>query len=443
MSRPEPSPERVAGDSAKVEIDAGRLLEFLYRMGQAFLACGEQTAQVELILRRTASALGVRRSRVVAFPTAIFISLHTEEREHVTIAEGPIQMLRLDQIADIYTLGSAAQRGEVEPDAGLQRLNEITRRGARFGSLGSVIGHTVLAAGLAIVLGSSLMNLAAAAAIGAIIGVVKVTNRNRPVLAAPMPVVASALVSILVYLGIRNGLDIDPLHALIPPLITFLPGAMLTFGMIELAYGDMVSGSARLMTGFVQLVLLAFGLAAGAALVGYGPDQLVLATQEWVAPLWLPWLGVIVFGIGVCVHFSAPPRSLPWVLLVLLVTFATQRVSAAALSPEVSGFFGMLVATPIGYLIQQRFRGPPSMVTFLPGFWLLVPGALSLMSVTQLLTDRQQAFEGLVHAVTAITSVALGTLVGASLYKWLTEQFGWWQLQVGRVGKLFGRGRSR
>jgi hypothetical protein len=43
--------------------DAGDLLEFLYRLGQAYLACGEQTAKVELLLRRTASAYGVRRSR--------------------------------------------------------------------------------------------------------------------------------------------------------------------------------------------------------------------------------------------------------------------------------------------------------------------------------------------------------------------------------------------
>ncbi len=57
--------------------DTSTLLEFLYRLGQAYLACGEQTALVELYLRRTASARGVRRSRVVAFPTAIFLSLGT------------------------------------------------------------------------------------------------------------------------------------------------------------------------------------------------------------------------------------------------------------------------------------------------------------------------------------------------------------------------------
>ena len=88
-------------------------------------------------------------------------------------------------------------------------------------------------------------------------------------LAVPLPVVAATLVSALVFLAVKQGLPVDPLHALVPPLVTFLPGAMLTLGMVELAYGDMVSGSSRLITGFVQLVLLAFGLAAGAVLVGY------------------------------------------------------------------------------------------------------------------------------------------------------------------------------
>ena len=32
--------------------DTDALLEFMYRLGQAYLACGEQTAKVELLLRR-------------------------------------------------------------------------------------------------------------------------------------------------------------------------------------------------------------------------------------------------------------------------------------------------------------------------------------------------------------------------------------------------------
>ena len=126
-------------------------------------------------------------------------------------------------------------------------------------------------------------------------------------------------------------------------------------------------------------------------------------------------------------------------LLVLLVAFAAQQSPRRCSARAGSGFFGMLVVTPLGYLIQLRFRGPPAMVTFLPSFWLLVPGRLGLLSVTRMLSDRAAGIDGLVTAVFVFTSIALGTLMGAALYKQLTERFGAWQLQLGRVGRYFRR----
>lgn len=116
--------------------DTGVLLEFLYRIGQAYLGCGEQTAQVELILRRIAAANGARRARVVTFPTAVFITLHDGEGERVTLSEGPLEPLRLDQMADVYALGSAAQQGGIAPREGLERLAEILQEPPRFGPAG-------------------------------------------------------------------------------------------------------------------------------------------------------------------------------------------------------------------------------------------------------------------------------------------------------------------
>lgn len=422
--------------------DPGALLEFLFRLGQTLLACGEQTANVEALLRRAATAYGMRRPRVVALPTAIFISLHDGQQESVTFAEGPTEVLRLDQIADVYELANAAQRADLSPAAGRERLAEILRKPPRFGLAGTIAGHMVLTLGLAIVLLPTLPNLLVAAVLGTLVGALKVLNRDRPVLAVPLPVVAAALVSTLVFLAVKQGLPIDPLHALVPPLVEFLPGAMLTLGMVELAYGDMVSGSSRLTTGLVQLVLLVFGLAAGAGFIGYAPDHLVEATSE-VAALpwsrWTPWLGVVVFGIGAFLHFSAPRNSLPWIMLVLVVTFAAQQAAIGWVGYPGSGFFGMLVATPLGYLIHQQFKGPPAMVTFLPSFWLLVPGAMSLVSVKRMFSDREAGVDGLLTATFVFVSIALGTLMGAALYKMLTERLGAWQVQWARMARALRR----
>jgi uncharacterized membrane protein YjjP (DUF1212 family) len=150
---------------------------------------------------------------------AIFISVHDGAQERVTLSEGATQTLHLDQIGDVYALGAVALRAEIPPGEGTKRLSGILRRSGRFGRTG----------------------------------------------------IAATLVASLVFFGANQGLPLNPGYLLVPPLVTFLPGAMLTFGMVELAYGDLVSGSSRLIGGLVQLVLLAIGLAAGAMLVGLGP----------------------------------------------------------------------------------------------------------------------------------------------------------------------------
>jgi uncharacterized membrane protein YjjP (DUF1212 family) len=432
-------------DSEPPTSDTSALLEFMFRLGQAYLASGEQTALVQRSLRRIASACGMRRSRVVAFSTALFIAVQADDGEHVTLAEATTQSLRLDQIADVYTLGEAAQRGEVPPREGLERLAALFRKAPRFGAVGVVVGHTILSVGIALVLLPALRNLASAAALGAAVGALKVLRRDRPILAAPLSVVSAALVSVLVFLAVKYGLPVDPQYALVAPLVTFLPGAMLTFGMVELADGELVSGSSRLVAGLVELVLLAFGLTAGAVTVGYRPENLVDAARESVAAPWAlaaPWAGVLVFGAGVYLTFSAPRRSFWWMLLALLLTFGAQQLAAGPFGKEISGFFGTLVAIPLGYLIQKRFKGPPAMVTFLPSFWLLVPGALGLLSVNRLLNDPAR-IDGLMSVAFALASIALGTLVGASLYRWLSERFDAWQGKLDRVGRYFRRGAGR
>ena len=117
--------EKTATRDTPGEVDTAVLLEFLFRLGQAYLACGEQTAKVELQLRRMATAYGMRKARVVAFPTAVFVSLHDSSGERVTMAECETRSLRLDQMADVYSLGEAAQSGKLDLQEGLERIAAI------------------------------------------------------------------------------------------------------------------------------------------------------------------------------------------------------------------------------------------------------------------------------------------------------------------------------
>jgi uncharacterized membrane protein YjjB (DUF3815 family) len=241
--------------------------------------------------------------------------------------------------------------------------------------------------------------------------------RGRQALMVLVPVIAAIAVSALAFEAVKHGIADPGLRALIAPLVTFLPGGVLTTATVELASGEMVAGASRLVFGSVQLLLLAFGIVAGIELAGL-PSEALQDEQSDLLGWWAPWLGVAVFGVAAAVFFSAPRGALPWLMVVLLTAWLGQVVGERLVGGAVSGFFGALAMTPVALAIARMPGGPPSQVTFLPAFWLLVPGALGLIGMTEIVGDPATAtLEDLVEPIGAIVSVALGVLAGVSLYR--------------------------
>ena len=338
--------------------------------------------------------------------------------EWTTIEATPqlAETLRLDQISALYALVEEAERGEVDPADGLRRLERIDDMRPRHGPFVIVLACAAMTAGLCLVLQPTGADVAIAAGLGVLVGALVLAARRRPSLTILVPVLAAALVSALSFEAVKHDIADPGLRTLIAPLVTFLPGAMLTTATVELASGEMVAGASRLVSGSVQLLLLAFGIVAGAEIAGL-PGELQDAHVNLLG-WWAPWLGVIVFGLAAAVYFSAPPGALPWLMVVLLVAWVGQLIGKELVGADVSGFFGALAMAPVALALERAPGGPPAQVTFLPAFWLLVPGALGLIGVTEVFGDPASAsIEDLVTPIGAIISIALGVLAGVTLFR--------------------------
>ena len=143
---------------------------------------------------------------------------------------------------------------------------------------------------------------------------------------------------------------------MVASLVVFLPGATLTTAVLELAAGQIVSGASRLVAGAVQLALLAFGILAGVEAVGVS-SALVLTVGGQRLGDWAPWLGVLVFAVGVTTAHSAPTRALPMLLVVLYTAWIGQLVGNIVLGGYVSAFVGAAAMTPVAYLVGRRSPG--------------------------------------------------------------------------------------
>jgi uncharacterized membrane protein YjjB (DUF3815 family) len=74
--------------------------------------------------------------------------------------------------------------------------------------------------------------------------------------------------------------------------------------------------------------------------------------------------------------------------------------------------------------LERLPGGPPKLVTFLPAFWLLVPGATGLIGVTQIVGyGPGVASRGLSDVVITVVSISLGVLAGAAAYRAVDAQF--------------------
>lgn len=399
-----------------------RLLRFLLRLGHLLLATGAAAGVVETSLRRLAQTYKVDHFNVLALPTVVFVNFADEEVQQIEFTAEQGLVLRFDQIEAAYELARDAERAPIDPAEGLKRINAILAMQPPLGLAWGVLGHVLVTVGIALVLRPSADVVGAAAFFGLVVGVLKVLARNRGVITTLLPTVAAFVVTLVSLLAARHGFAASPIYVLVASLVTFLPGGTLAIATIELAYGDVVSGGTRLVSGLLQLVFLVLGMLAAASIIGLPPDTLLVPVADAAVRAWAPWLGVFLFGIGHTLHYSARLSTLPWLLALLCVAQAGQLVGNAVFGGYMSGFVAALLITPASYMVQYRLGGPPSMVTFTPALWLLVPGSLGLIGMAELVgNDRLAGLENFIATLFSIVAIALGSVIGTGVYNALFE----------------------
>jgi uncharacterized membrane protein YjjP (DUF1212 family) len=386
---------------------------FVAGLGTAMTALGQPVHKVQQRLQAVANGYGARDARISAFPTYFMVTMGSGAPATLAITTPLAPLLRLDQVAALDQLVTIAEHAEVTPPEGLAQLDRIRRLQPRYGKVVSLVGYALLTLGLCLILHPAARDVLAAAAFGVLVGILQLLASRRPAFQVLLPIAAAFVVSTLTAVASEHGVTGPGLPAMIAALVVFLPGATLTNAVLELAAGQMVSGSSRLVAGAVQLALLAFGILAGIELAGV-PSAQVLQTSPDKFGSWAPSLGVAVFALGVHFAHSAPPRSLPALVVVLYAAWTTQVLVEKVSGAYLSAFVAAIVLTVVAAAVSHLPRSMPADAAFLPGFWLLVPGALGLSGLARLAGNFQSAgIDDLIATTVTIFAIAVGVLCGA------------------------------
>jgi uncharacterized membrane protein YjjP (DUF1212 family)/uncharacterized membrane protein YjjB (DUF3815 family) len=398
--------------SSSDEPDAAATLAAAESVGGAMIEAGFSVETIQDVVSDIARVNQLPESEVLVFPNALLVSARGNGQHRTGAMSSGGGQLLFSQIDEVQRTVDAARTGLIDPHATIERIARIRDMTPPHGRVVRTVAYAFLSAALAVLLGASWTGVSLAAGLGLVVGAALLVSERLPRRYGALITVAVAFcVAVVIFLLLRAGLGSGILAALIAPLIVLLPGALLTTAALELTTGNMLSGAGRLAAGAMQLVLLGAGIVSAGAVVGV-PDFDFQEHPDALGPV-APWIAVAVFGVAICVHRCAPRRSMLWMLLVLYVAYAAQVASDAVIGGVLSAFVGALVVTPVTALVARQPSGPAALVSFTPAFWLLVPGAIGLVGVADVL-GGDRAAASLLATLSTMVAIALGVLAGSA-----------------------------
>src|SRR6478609_90015 len=371
-------------------------------LGTAMIATGQPVQEIEEELAEVSARLGYPDVQSAVGPTGLMVTLAPGGPS--TYRSAPAG-LRLHQSASVRLIRHQLLHDELTIPAARDELAATATRPVQQPPWLVALAWPVLAVGIALILQPGWANVAAAAVCALIVLTLVQLAERYEVVKALLPTLAAFAVSLVVFGAANAGLLDGPLRTVLPPLAVLLPGALVVNGMSELASGHMQAGSARLAYGLSQLGLFALGLLMATALLRIPTETLANVRVDEIGWAGAP-VGLVLIGASICLMEGVPLRLQGWVLLVLSLAFGAQVAGQEA---------GAIAASLGASIVELRRPLLPRLVLFLPAFWLLVPGSLGLVGVTELAAGRESATDVALGLLGVAIAISLGLLVGSSV----------------------------
>jgi uncharacterized membrane protein YjjP (DUF1212 family) len=400
----------VASEAAAAEAIAGDPeANLIVALGCAFHQAGVPTDQLEAIMHAAAAALELEL-QVTALPTSITAAIGHGFAQRVVLLRlepGAIDLERLALLNIVYDRILARQLSTGIALAEVERISALRHMA---GIVPTLLAYCVLSVGVSVILGGHNPENTAAAIIGVAAGLLALAGRRFASVARLFEVLAALVATVIVTLYGRYVHTLAVYIPIVAGVVQLLPGLQLTAALRELAYRNLVAGTARLGSVLMTLLSLGCGFALGIALVGPGEmhvSPIVYAPLPW----WELALAVAAVAAGISVLENARAADVPWVFGACGVAEIAYRIFAALPGHQVATFGGALVVGLVTTL-GARYARIPQAVLLVPGLLILVPGALSYESVLYILQSNAADAAGIaVTAVIAAVEIVSGLLL--------------------------------
>lgn len=383
--------------------------DLVAEVGRAQLSASVNVIETQEAMRHVAIARGVHEPEVGVFPTFV-VYQDRQDGQSRNLIVTPDSLDAAQTIAISECVDQAADP-DVPATVVLTRIKAVLSEKTPIGW--HWCGYPIAAAGFSLMLGADGWNVLAVVLIASIsVGILQLVKDRRNYVLTQLGIAFTA--SLIATLATKEFPQISSLLVALASVALLIPSALIIKAAQELAGGDMVSGSSRMVYAIVQLLLLAVAIVVGHATVrGLGAG---FGKQLPAPSLGTTAVAAIVFVLGIAIYTRTPRRYVPALMLVLAATFIGEQLFASMANEEVGLGVGAAAGLSCAMWLQRRnwLAGPPTQVTFVPAFWTLLPGALVISAIVAEISGREPttAFSSLFLSMVAIL---VGCLVGSLL----------------------------
>lgn len=389
------------------------VLDCAMQAGSILLKNGAEIFRVEETVARICTHYGVESEKAFVLSNGIFLTAGSgNEPFYAKVQHIPVSGARLDRVAAVNQLSREIEEKDLPPQEIRRRLTEIEEMPEK-PVLVKLLASAVGSGCFCCMFGGSLTDCAGAFLTGFLL-YIYVLKLFTPHLSKIIGNIGGgALVTVLCMLLCRVGLGESMNYMIIGSIMPLIPGIPFTNGVRDIADGDYIAGSVRLLDAILVFVCIAAGvglvitgfplLTEGAASAAAQTTLPPAAAQTAVSTLAAAG-GTVAFAL----LFGVPGRFYPCCGMIggagwLLYSLLEGRFSAAAAT-----FFAAVLVMLLSRFFAVREKCPVT-VFLISGIIPLVPGAGIYWAAYYMVTDQlAEAADAGFAAVKAVAAIVLG-----------------------------------
>lgn len=387
-------------------------LAFVVELAEHLHAYGTTAQRLEGALDSVASSLQLD-CEPWSNPTGLILTFSDPARppgesDSTRVIRLPPGDTDLAKLCEADRIAEDVVAGRLDLAAGHAALRALDRPATTRTKAMQVLGFGLAAGSVAGLLRLPWLDIATAAGIGLLIGLLDLATRRRPQLKEAGDALAALLAG---FVAIAVASFIAPLNlntVIVASLIVLVPGMSLTNAVNELTSQHLVSGTARFAGALTTVMKLSVGTVIALTLAhfaGLSPQVRALRPQ----PDWVEWVALVLAAYAFALLFRSARRDYPIVMLSAVVGYLIARLAGDAWGVPAGIFLSALVMTAGGNAYARWAHRPGALVR-VPGILMLVPGSASLRGMMNLV--QQQDVAAGQDAALTVLNVLLALVAG-------------------------------